>query len=112
MGKNILYSSRGLLEVGESFNYKNFNLEKYYFDFPVERGEKYVILSSGFARNNFVNGDSKKLKGFFDLHLNRTNSELLDEVFFELKKDYDDEFLNFDSTAIIFEVDKNVLKKI
>jgi len=82
------------------------------FNIKLERGERFLILSSG-AMESF-----KQLNPKLDLtnKLNElrllTPREALDELFFELKRNLKKKFLPADAAIILVEVDENVIFQI
>jgi hypothetical protein len=78
------------------------------FSFSLERGERLMLCSPGFIMN------WQSLKPEFmieELILNKKIKvlDVLDEVFFQLKKDTDMGFLKTDASSIILEVEENVM---
>ncbi|PIK13921.1 hypothetical protein [Halobacteriovorax sp. JY17] len=72
----------------------------------IERGEKLIILSSGLLDN--PPGKEVILKTA-NLNVQKSGRELLDEVFYTLKKEKTSMFFSHDATMIIFEVSKNAI---
>lgn len=87
-------------------------VQKSQYDFSAKlmRGSRLMVSSPGFNKN------WKKLNPQFlkeQLLSNDTikTLDILDEAFFQLKKNLKGEFLNYDASAIILEVDKNAILK-
>jgi hypothetical protein len=81
------------------------------FSRSIERGERILLSSPGFIKNwekhrpqflieEIIN--NKKIKPL----------DLLDEIFFQLKKDSTSGFLSFDASAIILEVQPNAMVQV
>ncbi|MBD66132.1 MAG: hypothetical protein CME62_13050 [Halobacteriovoraceae bacterium] len=94
-----------------SENSIHMNAEQVHFEFKMKRGERFMLCSPGFVMNwqkltpNFMIEQlvsDKKVKVL----------DILDEVFFQLKKDSDQGFLNSDASAIILEVEQNVMLQV
>ena len=70
-----------------------------------------MIVSPGLALNLSDRAPLADIQGMLKRNDLKT-ANLLDEVFFQVKKGMDAEFLNHDASAILLEVDKNVMHKI
>lgn len=98
-----------------NFNHKNKTFDEvdsteYDFNSKLQRGNRLLLSSPGFNKN------WKKLNPQFLQEQLLTNDsiktlDILDEAFFQLKKNLKGEFLNYDASAIILEVDKNAILK-
>jgi len=79
------------------------------FKIRLERGERFIILSSG-AMENFakLSPDLNIRQKLGELSL-LSPREVLDEIFFELKRNLKKKFLPNDAAIILVEVDKNVI---
>jgi hypothetical protein len=79
------------------------------FNIRLERGERFIILSSG-AMESFkeLNPELDLTKKLNELAL-LDPREALDEIFFELKRNLKKKFLPADAAIILVEVDKNVI---
>ena len=87
------------------------NLEDGIFSRNFERGERILLCSPGFVRN------WEKLNPEFMIEEMITNKkikplDILDEIFFQLKKDSTSGFLAHDASAIILEVQKNAMVEV
>jgi hypothetical protein len=108
-GKTELISSKGhFLSSNEIPLSKEF-LDQAEFSFDLERGERLVISSPGVRKNCGGFMDSKKYEDFVKERLPLGPRELLNEVYFQLKKKRESDFLQFDASVIYLEVDKNVI---
>lgn len=78
-------------------------------ELSLERGEKLMVLSSGLL-------DNPPGRVIVEKHANqnvhKTGRELLDEVFYTLKKEKTSMFFSHDATMIVFEVNKNAIIQI
>lgn len=77
----------------------------------IDRGERILLCSPGFIRN------WEKLKPEFmmeEIILNKKIKplDILDEIFFQLKKESTSGFLTYDASAIILEVQKNAVVEV
>ena len=108
VGSFNLYTSGSNLNK-ESHSYKtNWNVSDYEFNGKVQREDKFLIISPGLAQNlsdlsPLTNVESLIRDG------NQETMHLLDEIFFQIKKDMKSDFLEYDASAILLEVDKNVM---
>ncbi len=108
-GKTELVSSKGhYLSSNEIPLSKEF-LDQAAFSFDLERGERLVISSPGVRKNCGGFMDNKKYEDFVKERLPLGPRELLNEVYFQLKKKRESDFLQFDASVIYLEVDKNVI---
>jgi hypothetical protein len=108
-GKTELVSSKGhFLSSNEVPLVKEF-LESAEFGFDLERGERIVISSPGVRKNCGGFMDNKKYEDFVKERLPLGPRELLNEVYFQLKKKRESDFLQYDASVIYLEVDKNVI---
>ncbi|MBF0359524.1 MAG: hypothetical protein HQK49_00840 [Oligoflexia bacterium] len=85
----------------------------YSFKYKLQRGEKLVILSPGFRKNIKDILDNIDINNFIKLHQEKKLPDLIDELFFQLKKSNDYNMSNnypiYDSSSIIIEVNENVI---
>lgn len=108
-GKTELVSSKGhYLSSNEIPLGKEF-LDRAEFGFDLERGERLVISSPGVRKNCGGFMDNKKYEDFVKERLPLGPRELLNEVYFQLKKSRESDFLQYDASVIYLEVDKNVI---
>lgn len=107
----IISGSRSQNQLSENQYYVDEAfLENVEFEFMLKRNEKIVILSPGLRKNcqDFLGGI--KLNHFiYEKMSSASPRELIDEVFFHLKKNRDDEFLDYDASLMFIEVEKNVI---
>ncbi len=87
-------------------------IDKASFNFPLKRGEKLVFLSAGVHYNCQGELAGLPTSKFIQQSLDSTPKELLNELFFQLKKDMQGDFLDYDASAISIEVDKNAIFQI
>ncbi|ATH09061.1 hypothetical protein BIY24_14245 [Halobacteriovorax marinus] len=78
-------------------------------EFSIERGQKLFVLSSGLLEN--APGKVSLLSTVKE-NVSKSRREILDEVFYNLKKEKSSMFLSHDATMIIFEVNKNAIIQI
>lgn len=83
------------------------NNESYYGDFRLERSDRYIILSPGLIKN-MDKGIESKLPQL----IGEGARDFLTKTFFELKKNRSGSFLEYDASAIYFEVDKNAILQV
>ncbi|WP_372654025.1 hypothetical protein [Halobacteriovorax sp.] len=78
-------------------------------EFSIERGEKLIVLSSGLLDNS---PGREIVRNIAITNVNKSRRELLDEVFYNLKKEKTGMFFTHDATMIVFEVSKNAIIQI
>lgn len=87
------------------------DIEAARFDFELERGERILFNSPGFVAN-WSNSNPK----FLIEELVRNNKvkglDILDEIYFQLRKQSEKNFLAHDASSIILEVHENVMVQI
>lgn len=83
------------------------DLKPYMWQAKMERGGNLVILSPGFNRNC----DLSKKNRITSL-IGEGARDFLTKAFFELKKDRDSSFLEYDASAIYFEVNPNAILQV
>lgn len=96
------------LEVNPNF------VEKARIEFKLARGEKVLVRSSGLAKNLAQTDYAKDENwlAFLDKSTDKSAQELLSELFFQLKKNVETDFLKTDASAILIEVDKNAIVQV
>lgn len=81
------------------------------FDKSFDRGERILLCSPGFVKNwEKLNTDFMIEEMIIDKKLRPL--DLLDEIFFQLKKDSSQGFLSYDASAIILEVQENAMVEV
>ena len=78
----------------------------------MKRSSRVVLASPGLSRNSNGFLRDKPLYKFFIDNLNRNAREIIDETFFQLKKDSEKEFLDYDTSIMVMEVDENVILQV
>lgn len=111
-GQTELVSSKGHVLSDNTFPVGKAFLDQAEFSFELERGERLVISSPGVRKNCGGIMDNKKYGDFVKERLPLGAKELLNEVYFQLKKNRDSDFLKFDASVIYIEVDKNVIVEV
>lgn len=89
------------------------NFEKQsYFDIKLERGAIGYFVSSGVKKNcqDYLRGQD--YLQFIAKHTNLYKEDMLQEVFFELRKERDNEFLERDATMIYLQVDPSMIVEV
>ena len=111
-GQTELISSKAHVLATNDLPLEKRFLDRAAFGFDLERGERLVISSPGVRRNcgGFI--DSQKYEDFLKERLPLGARELLNEVYFQLKKNRESDFLKFDASVIYIEVDKNVIVEV
>lgn len=97
--------------TGNKLDFLNAKLEDGFYTRELERGERLLLLSPGFARN----WEELSPEVMIETLMNNKKIKLLDildEIFFQLKKDAKTGFLPHDASAIMLEVQKNVMLQV
>lgn len=111
-GKTELISSKGHTLESNNFPVNKGFIEQAEFKFDLERGERFVISSPGVRMNCGGLMDDKKYEDFVKEKLPLGARELLNELYFQLKKKRESDFLKYDASVIYIEVDKNVIVEV
>ena len=100
--------------LDQKIDIENMNLanpEKSYFEVSLERGERILLNSPGFQKNwNVAKPEFLMEELIIDPKVKPL--DLLDEIYFTLKKKTLNGFLTFDASSIIVEVKQNVMVQI
>lgn len=83
------------------------DISPYQGELRLERANRFVILSPG-----LIKGMDKKLAQEVTSLMDEGGREFLTKTFFELKKNRNNSFLEYDASAIYFEVDKNAILQV
>jgi hypothetical protein len=94
----------------EKFDLSKQNLAT--FNFQLKRGEKVIVFSPGFIFNWCEGRGLAKVQDFISEQKGLSNSDLLTELFFQLKKDSSGEFLAKDATTVVMEVNRHAIQKV
>ncbi len=105
---SLITSNKKSINVNEYPVDKSF-LEKAKFSLQLERGEKLALVSAGLKKNCLDYLDGQGYLEFIARGFNSHKADLLNEVFFQLRKNVASEFLNYDATMINITVDKSAL---
>jgi hypothetical protein len=110
-GDFSILSSAVVQNFRPSISLLNGNKEDALFHKEFQRSERILLCSPGFIKN------WKKLNPDFiieELMMNKLIKpiDILDEVFFQLKKDSKGNFLSYDASAILMEVKKNAMVQV
>lgn len=106
-GDCMIFSSKGFVKDQNSFPIDwNFE-EKAFFEYQLGRGEKLYLCSKGLIQNAKIAGTQIE-----DLIMAKpaTNmEEEFNEIFYQLKKNRAQKFLEHDATCVILEVSENAI---
>lgn len=87
-------------------------LEESRFSFRLNRGEKVVVFSPGFIFNWNEAHTAVERGAFIESQKSLPGSELLMELFFQLKKESSGDFLAKDATAVMMEVHRHAIQQV
>lgn len=79
------------------------------FQLQLKRGDKLVVASPGLRQNCQDFLDQRPVADFIKTLCSKNSSDILENIFFELKKNLKGGFLPYDATACFIEVDKNAI---
>ena len=86
--------------------------ERAYFEFQLEREEKVIVFSPGFIFNWNEQLKPLSMNKFVNERIQGESGDLLVELFFQLKKKLEDDFLSKDATVIVMEVKRYAIQKV
>ncbi|MCO4793880.1 MAG: hypothetical protein KC493_09215 [Bacteriovoracaceae bacterium] len=110
-GEFELKSIKGVHTKSNELPLDDMFFEKSYFKSKLDRGEKLLILSPGVFRN-FQTRKQELKKNFYEGLFDLVPNQMINEIFFQMKKEVVGDFLNHDATVIYLEVDPNVIVQV
>lgn len=87
-------------------------LESVRFSSTLERSCQYAVISPGLRKCSKDKIEGRELLGYLKDLLPAGPQKYLQEIFYQLKKNRDSSFLEYDATSIFIEVDQNVIVQI
>lgn len=111
-GRNVITSAQEQILNENSYPLNENFYEKSYFETKLHRGERYILFSPGIKKNTEAKIANLSYKEFLKGNSKETTKNLINEIFFQLKKSDRREFLKYDATIICFEVDPNVIVQV
>lgn len=103
---NGAYFSNGVKLSNENKRALNENFfEEAHYEGILERGQKLIYASPGVIQNFNSKNENGLLEKVVEQQYSNGPREILSEIFFQLKKNTDEDFLKFDSSVIYLEVD-------
>ncbi|MBC98668.1 MAG: hypothetical protein CME63_13035 [Halobacteriovoraceae bacterium] len=106
-GKGCYYSD-GVKKISSNTLPINENsFEQSYFHGVLRRGQKLIYVSPGAFQNYAEKGQKDKIETVILEQFKNGAREILNEAFFQLKKDNEEDFLKYDASIIYLEVDPN-----
>ncbi len=106
-GKGCYYSD-GVKKIASNTLPINENsFEESYFHGVLRRGQKLIYVSPGAFQNYEEKQQEDKIETVILEQFKNGAREILNEAFFQLKKDNEEDFLKYDASIIYLEVDPN-----
>lgn len=81
-------------------------------DYKLSKGEKLIVFSPGFIFNWKEGHPDKNIHDFMKSHAKLNSSEMLSELFFQLKEGKESQFLTKDATVVMMEVNRHGIHKV
>lgn len=106
-GKAGYFSNGVKISKENSFALNENSFEETYYEGTLQRGERFVYISPGVLANFKERSSEDLLDKIIKEQIINGPRELLNEIFFQLKKNNKDEFLKYDASVIYLEVDEN-----
>ena len=109
-GKAEVYSDlKGKLDLGLSADY---GVKSSALPYQMAKGEKMIVFSPGFLFNWKEGQIKQELYSFLKDHHQKTQSELMMELFMQLSLVKDSDFLTKDATVVMMEVNRHGIHQI
>jgi hypothetical protein len=80
--------------------------------YPLSKGEKVIVFSTGFLFNWSEAHPNKNIHKFLEENAKISLSELMPELFFQLKEGRETQFLTKDATVVMMEVNRHGIHKV
>lgn len=107
------YFSNGTKLSNENERALNENFfEEAHYEGKLDRGEKLIYASPGTLLNFELKGERDLLSKIVREQTPNGPREVLNEIFFQLKKKNEEDFLKFDASVIYLEVDSNAFVQV
>ncbi len=111
-GKGAYFSNgHKLSNENERALNENF-FEEAHYEGSLERGQKLIFVSPGVLQNFEVKGEKGLLTKIIKEQFDNGPREVLNEIFFQLKKNTEEDFLKYDASVIYLEVDPNAFMQV
>jgi len=110
-GEFELKSLKGVHTKSNELPLDDMFFEKSHFVSRLDRGEKLLILSPGVLRN-FQSRKEELSTSFYTDLFEQAPNQMINEIFFQMKKEVKGDFLNHDATVIYLEVNPNVIVQV
>lgn len=88
------------------------NFQDFCHSIQLERDQKYLFVSPGFTKMTAGIINNLPVLEFFKGQVSKDGSDILNEIFFHLKKNTESTFLKRDVSALVIEVQQNVMVQI
>lgn len=86
--------------------------EQAWFEFKMERGERFLLLSPGVKKNCAELIDGRSYLSWLRDAMKGDSRNMLHETFYQLKKNRERDFLAYDASVIFIEVDQHALVQV
>lgn len=111
-GGGELIGSKKFYFAENHFPFNQSFFEKSFFTTKLNRGDVFVYLSPGIHKNSSGIIDGKEHRSFVRDLIQKGHKTLTNEIFFQLKKNCNGDFLPYDATMVYFEVDEHIMLKL
>ncbi|MBT3981069.1 MAG: hypothetical protein HOE90_06925 [Bacteriovoracaceae bacterium] len=107
-GNFLITTHENVLTLGNHYDFCPSFLEKSKMTGRLERGNRLIIVSPGFRKNCSDHIEGRQLYEYIYSLGSKAPTEIINELFFQLSKNREDSFFDFDSSGLIIEVEENV----
>lgn len=108
---NLLSNASEHGQMGNSLSVQAENLKNSSFQVNMNRGERLLLISPGLMKN----WEELSPQFHFETLLQNNQikpTDVIDEIFFQLKKDADSSFLKYDASVLMMEIDSNAMVEV
>jgi hypothetical protein len=111
-GGGEIFSFDDSLSPSNNYPMDENSFEKAYFEFSLSRGDSLIITSPGIDQNLQKGIKEKSVNEHILERRGQSSRDIIEEIFFQLKRNCIDDFLDHDSSMVIIKVDANVIMQV
>ncbi|MFN8369133.1 MAG: hypothetical protein U0T83_00750 [Bacteriovoracaceae bacterium] len=104
--KNATSLPQNDFPIGESF------CNQAYFEYKLRRSEKMLFVSPGLKKDFEELLPRENIYEIFKNNLHLSSIDLINEIYYQLKKENSSDFLSYDASAILIEVQNDIITQV
>lgn len=108
----LIGQESGVLGLPQLTHFDLNKMEEARFKLKLSRGEKFIVFSPGFIFNWNETQGGLKLSQFVDSNWSMAGSEMMIELFFQIKKQSSSDMLAKDATTVMMEVNRHGIQQV